>query len=281
MPLLERANQPRLYYEIDDFTDPWKDAPYILLLHGYARSTKFWRFCVPYLARFYRVIRLDLRGQGQSDSNFDLVQGTTFEAYIDDFTALLDHLGIESAHLCGESSAGTLGLGFAAERPHRVRTLSVISSPVFMTEADKQSALHGYPDRVAALRAMGARGWMEASNAGRRFPADADPAMLQWTLDEMGTTETEVLVAMFEFLSNVDLTPLLPKITAPVLGLYPAGGVITTGEHHALLRQHVKYLQLIHVPSAAHSLQIVQPALTATTVLHFIAAHDGMVCHEA
>ena len=60
-----------------------------------------------------------------------------------------------------------------------------------------------------------------------------------------------------------------------------AGGVITTDEHHALLRQHVKRLQLIRVPTAAHSLQIVQPALTATTVLHFIAAHDGITCHEA
>ena len=158
MPFLERPLQPRLYYEIDDYTDPWKDAPYILLLHGYARSGKFWRFCVPYLARFYKVIRLDLRGQGQSDSNFDLDKGINFEAYIDDFTALLDHLGIESAHCCGESSAGTLGLGFAAERPQRVRTLSVISSPVFMTEVDKQSALHDHPDRVHALRAMSARG---------------------------------------------------------------------------------------------------------------------------
>ena len=280
MPFLERAGNPRLHYELDNFTDPWKDAPCNMLQHGYARSSKFWRFCVPYLSRFYKVIRLDLRGQGQSDIHFDLDKGINLEAYLNDFTDLLDHLGIASAHYCGESSAGTLGMAFAAERPERVRTLSVISSPVYMTEEDKQSSLHGYPNRVEALRKMGGRGWLEASNAGRRFPADSNPDMLKWTLDEMGKSDTEVLVAMFKFVSSVNVTPLLPKITAPVLGIYPAGGVITKDEHHELLREHVKNLQLIRVLTAAHSLQIVLPAMTANAVLHFIAAHDGIACHE-
>ncbi len=280
MPFLERPGQPRLHYELDDHTDPWKNAPAILLQHGYARSSKFWRLCVPYLSRFYKVIRLDLRGQGQSDIDFDLDTGINLESYLNDFTDLLDHLGIASAHYCGESSAGTLGMAFAAERPARVRTLSVVSSPVYMTEEDKQSSLHGHPDRVTALQKMGGRGWLEASNAGRRFPADSDPGMLKWTLDEMGKSDTDVLIAMYKFVSNVNVTPLLSKIAAPVLGIYPSGGVITKDEHHELLHKHVKNLRLIHVPTAAHSLQIVQPAMTATTVLHFIAAHDGIACHE-
>ena len=96
----------------------------------------------------------------------------------------------------------------------------------------------------------------------------------------MRQSDTDVLIAMFKFVSNVNVTPLLPKITAPMLGIYPAGGVITKDEHHELLCQHVKNLSLIRVPTAAHSLQIVQPAMTARMVLHFCAAHDGIVCHE-
>ena len=92
MPFLERTGQPRLFYEIDDHTDPWKNAPSILLQHGYARSSKFWRFCVPYLSRFYKVIRLDLRGQGQSDIHFDLDKGINLDAYLNDLTDRLDHL---------------------------------------------------------------------------------------------------------------------------------------------------------------------------------------------
>src|SRR5262249_26288557 len=124
MPYFERAGEPRLFYELDDYTDPWKNAPVVLLQHGYARSTKFWRACVPYLARFYRVLRLDLRGFGQSSADFDLNRGLNLEAYVKDFNDLFDHLGIDSAHYCGEASAGTLGMAFAALCPARVRTLS-------------------------------------------------------------------------------------------------------------------------------------------------------------
>ncbi|MDB5811419.1 MAG: alpha/beta-hydrolase [Betaproteobacteria bacterium] len=282
MPFLERAGQPRLHYEFDDFTDPWKKAPCIMLQHGYARSTKFWRAWVPYLSRFYRVLRLDLRGLGQSSKDFEHANEINLSAYLKDFTDLLDHLGIESAHYCGESSAGTLGMAFAGECPQRVRTLSIISSPVAMSEEDKVSALAGHPDRITALRKMGSRGWLEASNAGRRFPADTDPDFLNWTLDEMGKSDAEVLVSMFRFVSTVDAAPYLPKITAPVLAIYPAAGaVITKDEHTDLLRDKVRNLTLVRMPLKAHSLQLVAPATCAQQVLYFIARHDGIVCREA
>jgi 3-oxoadipate enol-lactonase len=281
MPFLERSGQPRLHYELDDYTDPWKQAPYIMLQHGYARSSLFWRACVPYLSRYYRVIRMDLRGLGRSGRDFDLANGINVPAYLRDFTDLLDHLGVEAAHYCGESSAGALGMAFAAETPQRVRTLSLVSAPVYMTEEDKRSALAGHPDRVTALRKMGSRGWLEASNAGRRFPADADPGMLAWTLDEMGKSDVEVLVAMFRCVSEVNATPLLPRITAPVLGLYPLGtSVITKDEHIDLLRAHVRNLRIVRLPSRAHSLQIVAPAACALEVLYFISQHDGIACRE-
>jgi 3-oxoadipate enol-lactonase len=280
MPFLERSGQPRLYYELDDFTDPWKEAPAILLQHGYARSSRFWRAWVPYLSRFYKVIRPDLRGLGQSGKDFDLERGINLEAYLRDFTDLIDHLGLESVHVCGESSGGSLGLAIAAERPTRVRTLSLVSSPVFMTEEDKKSSLAGHPNRVEALRKMGARGWLEASNAGRRFPADADPGLLKWSIDEMGQSDTEVLVAMFRFVSEVDTTPYLTRIKAPVLGLYPMAGVIVTNEHTDLLREKLSDVRIVKIPSRAHSLQIVAPATCALEVLHFIARHDGIACHE-
>jgi 3-oxoadipate enol-lactonase len=280
MPFLQRKNGPTLHYEVDDFTDPWKDAPYILLQHGYARSTKFWRAWIPYLSRFYKVIRMDLRGHGQSSKDFDLTSGFNLEAIMGDFTDLLDHLGVETVHYCGESSAGTLGMGFAAERAKRVRSLSIISSPVAMTEEDKKSSLGGYPNRLEALRALGSRGWLEASNAGRRFPSNADPALLSWTLDEMGKTDVEVLVEYFRFVSSADAQPYLSKIAAPVLAIYPKASVITKDEHTDLLREHIRDLRMVRVPMQAHSLQVVAPATCALELLYFISQRDGIVCRE-
>src|SRR5262249_11270002 len=52
-----RSDSAGHYYDVADYTDPWKNAPAILLQHGYARSSFFWTAWIPYLARFYRVIR--------------------------------------------------------------------------------------------------------------------------------------------------------------------------------------------------------------------------------
>ena len=66
MPLIERKGKPALHYRVDDFTDPWKNAPTVLLQHGFGRSSQFWTSWVPYLSRFYKVVRPDLRGLGLS-----------------------------------------------------------------------------------------------------------------------------------------------------------------------------------------------------------------------
>jgi len=261
MPFFERAGAPRIYYELDDFTDPWKPkAPCIVLQHAHARSSRFWQGWVPYLSRFYRVLRPDLRARGRSGTDFDFKTGISLAEYIKDFHALLDHLEIDSAHFCGESSSGFLGLALAAERPCR---------------------LHGHATRAEAMRRMGVRAWLESSNAGRRFPADADPAMLAWTVEEMARTDVEVLVATFALASQMDGTPFLASIGIPVLGIYPSGGVIVKEEHVALLRERVKDVTILRIPTRAHSLQVVMPATCATEVLHFAARHDGIACREA
>src|SRR5258707_3196997 len=55
-----------LAYYVDDFTDPWKSASTVLLLHAAMGSARRYFAWVPHLARDYRVVRLDLRGHGGS-----------------------------------------------------------------------------------------------------------------------------------------------------------------------------------------------------------------------
>src|SRR4029078_877625 len=71
MPILHREREPALYYEIANYTDPWCDAPYLLLQHGFGRSSKFWYRCVPYLAPFYRIIRPEHAGLGPACPSID------------------------------------------------------------------------------------------------------------------------------------------------------------------------------------------------------------------
>ena len=55
-----------LFYQLDDFTDPWTDAETVLMLHGNAESSLAWYAWVPVLARHLKVVRPDMRGYGRS-----------------------------------------------------------------------------------------------------------------------------------------------------------------------------------------------------------------------
>jgi len=60
------ADGLKLAYYVDDFTDPWRTPDTLVLLHAAMASALRWFDWVPRLARRYRVVRLDLRGHGNS-----------------------------------------------------------------------------------------------------------------------------------------------------------------------------------------------------------------------
>lgn len=281
MPYLERRGKPTLHYRVDDFTDPWKNAATVVLQHGFGRSSLFWTAWVPYLARFYRVVRPDLRGLGLSPVEFDPATGITVEYCIDDLRALLDALDLESVHYCGESFGGILGMGLAAEHPARVRTLSLVSAPVSLNQKHQETFAVGFPSREAALRSIGAARWAALTNGTTRFPPGTDPGLLDWYANEMGRSDVEVLCGLYALLRHASAAPFLNRIRAPVLGLYPTGGPITSREQEAQLAAGIPHMQFVHLPTAFHSVLTLLPATCAGHVLHFAAAHDGIACRES
>src|SRR5947207_2021379 len=116
-----------LAYYIDDFTDPWKNAPTLLLLHAVMGSARRYFAWVPYLARDYRVVRLDLRGHGRSQVP-PADQPLTLERLVLDVVELLDYLDVGEAHIVGNSAGGYLGQQLAMTRPERVRSLCLVGS---------------------------------------------------------------------------------------------------------------------------------------------------------
>lgn len=280
MPLIERKGKPALHYRVDDFTDPWKNAPTILLQHGFGRSSQFWYSWVPYLSRFYKVVRPDLRGLGLSPVDFNPATDITVETYLDDMTALLDALGLESVHYCGESFGGILGMVLAAEHPARVRTLSLVSAPVSLNQKHQETFAVGFKSREDALRSIGAVKWAALTNGTTRFPPGTDPGLLDWYNNEFLNNNPAAQSAMATLVNTANAADYLPRIEAPVLGLYPTGGPITDAEQERMLTTSIRNLRLVHLPCAFHKVQLVFAASCATQVLHFIAQHDGVACHE-
>lgn len=100
-----------LYYE-----DSGAGMP-LLLIHGFPLSAAIWRDQIAVLAGKFRVIAPDLRGFGRSELPEG---GCTMDLYADDMIALLDHLGVEKAVVCGMSMGGYILLNLLERYPQRV-----------------------------------------------------------------------------------------------------------------------------------------------------------------
>src|SRR2546428_8543076 len=107
MPTAQLPGNLRLYYEDDDFTDPWAASETVILHHGNAKNSQLWYAWVPLLAGGYRVIRLDARGFGKS-SIPEPGYPWSLEGFATDVLHLIDYLQIDKAHLVGATIGGRL-----------------------------------------------------------------------------------------------------------------------------------------------------------------------------
>lgn len=280
MPYVKRPGQPDIHYLVDDYTDPWRDAPYLLLQHGNGRSSRFWYSWIPYLSRYYKIVRPDARGLGRSSTDFDLERGVSVEALVGDLLAVIDDLGTGAVHYCGESMGGILGIAFAATHPARVRTLTLVATPVYISDQMKETYSMGHKSRVDAMQEMGRDAWLKATNRSTRFPPEIDPGLLDWYEAEFAKSSEAVQLAMARLVNGANALDYLTKVEAPVLGLYPTAGPITGGEQERMLTERLRDFRIVHLATRYHMVHHIAPASCARHLLHFIAQRDGIPCHE-
>lgn len=97
----------------------------LVLLHGFAANKDNWNL---YARGFdtYRIIAPDLPGFGDNDRSFDLSYDTATQAdRVQDF---LQALGIESAHIAGNSMGGMITLQLALRHPELPISLALLDS---------------------------------------------------------------------------------------------------------------------------------------------------------
>jgi 3-oxoadipate enol-lactonase len=170
-----------------------------------------------------------------------------------------------------------IGMVLAAEHPDRVRTLSMVSAPVYQSEKSQQVYAAGFPTREQALRTLGTGKWAEAVyGAADFFPVGTDPALRAWYVAEIAKSDTEVLCGLNGLLRHADVRDWLPRIKAPVLSLYPTSGLLTGSEQEALLAAGIRDLRMVRLPTRSHAVLTLYPDECARHVLEFVAARDGL-----
>jgi 3-oxoadipate enol-lactonase len=103
------------------------DAPAVLMINGLGADRSGWFLQAPEIAREFRTITFDNRDVGQTGPGRDpRLYGT--RQFAEDAAGLLDHLGIERAHIVGASMGGAIAQEFALAFPERTASVSIVCS---------------------------------------------------------------------------------------------------------------------------------------------------------
>jgi 3-oxoadipate enol-lactonase len=217
-----------LAYYVDDFTDPWKAAPTVLLLHAAMGSARRYFGWVPHLARDHRVVRLDLRGHGNSQVQ-PADQPLQLDRLVADVAELLDHLEIPAAHIVGNSAGGYLGQQLAMTSAERVTSLSLFGS----TPGLKNSQA---PSWIPQIAANGLRGFL-AETIRDRLPADADPGLVEWFLDEAAKNDPAYIGKFVLLMAAYDWSDEVGRIAVPTLVVVPGAETVGSVANYEAFRR--------------------------------------------
>jgi len=135
------VNGTRLYYEISGFGEP------IVLIHGGYCDLRVWDDQIQDFSERHKLIRYDLRGHGKS------ALPTPNESYKhhEDLKALLEHLGIPEAHICGHSFGSGIAVDFALSYPEMCKSLISGGPIVFGYSSSSMEALSSFVNKVDSM----------------------------------------------------------------------------------------------------------------------------------
>ncbi|HYI00653.1 alpha/beta hydrolase [Hyalangium sp.] len=104
-----------------------KGTPAVLFLHGWLDHSHTFDWVLEHLPDAWNLVLLDFRGMGRSE-HAPLGAHYSFPDYLLDVEAILDDLKLSEVHLVGHSLGGTVGTAYAAARPARVKSITLIES---------------------------------------------------------------------------------------------------------------------------------------------------------
>ena len=263
---LDRPGGSKLFYTIDDYTDPWLEPPTVLFVHGLAESAEAWRAWVPHFARHYRVVRVDLRGFGRSTpmpSHFDY----SMDVLVDDLVALIRDLGCDRVHLIGAKSGGSMALKLAADHPACVETLIGVTPPV--------TSAAGVPDWIAHIDQHGVHDWARLTMQGR-LGSGAAPAEVDWWIDNIQSrTPLSTMQSYLRWVPSLDIRNDVDKVQCPTLIITTTGSGLRTIDSVKAWQQRIPHSSLLVLEGDAWHAAGAYPDACARAALEFIEQQKG------
>ena len=239
----------------------------IIFLHGFPFNHSMWDPQMMALPHEFRAVAFDMRGHGSSDVG----DGQYWlEYFVDDLFALMDHLGIASAALCGLSMGGYVALRAAQREASRVRALILADT---RSEADSNEAKVKRAQQATMVRTRGVEAF-----AGEFLKAVLAPETLaknRAVSEKVRTMITQnsapgIVGTLLALSTRTDTTESLSAIAVPSLILVGQLDALTPPEAARNLHSRIGSSELHVVPGAAHMSNLENPGSFNASLLAFL-----------
>jgi pimeloyl-ACP methyl ester carboxylesterase len=242
----------------------WGEGPPLVLVPGLAGGFELLGPLARRLARHYRVISYQLRGE---DDCFTLRRPFGLTDLVNDLGEFLDWHGLESPALMGVSFGGILALELAARCPGRLRRLVVQG-----VGARFESGLFPH-----VARSLLARYPLPADNPfvnqffNLLFGRRQEPGPLfQFVTSKCWQTDQSVMVHRFRLVEQFDMTGRLASIRVPALVLAGDRDLLVSARSVRALCDGLPRAHLVPLPGGGHLAFVTQADRVAAEVRRFL-----------
>ena len=234
----------------------------LVFLHGASWDLRQWQEQVEHFSPYYRVVTMDARGHGRST----LPPGEVSpELFWQDARALLDHLKITTAILCGLSLGGHTALQLAIHAPERVEKLILIGTPC--------TNRFNWYERIAVpvnrfclrLLPMSWIAWSLAAVLGQ-----FNPEAKQYMRQVVSAWDHDAFNRVWRAVTSMESRPGLAGVQCPALLLIGDHDTMT-GRQQQFLYQSIAGSQLVTIARAHHATNLDNPQQVEQQIKAFLA----------
>lgn len=220
---------------------------------------------VPYFARSFRVVRMDLRGHGESGIPTEK-QELTLARLTRDVLDVMDDLQISSAHFVGASGGGYLAQQLAIHYAKRVRSIVLFASrPGFK---DSKGATW-----IPEMEKRGLRKFI-ADTIEERLPKDhVSPAQIEWFLAEMAKNDEAFVRRFVGYMTTQYWMSDLAKVKCPTLIVGPRGDAIGNASAYEEMQRLIPGSELLLYEQSHHNITDYMADRCARDALAFLLKH--------
>lgn len=250
-PRAARQN-PRMFLRVDDvllntvaFGDP--AAPAFLGHGGWVGSWELWQEPFELMQHTWRCLGYDHRGSGATSASAAQI---TPQALVDDVFRVMDHYGVESCVLAGESLGALTAITAALQQPERVRGLVLVDGVMAAGQRPPHPMIAGvHADYPATVQ------WF----VDACVPEPDAEHIRRWGRQILLRTDPELAARIFEAYDEEPVDPPVEDLQQPTLVLHGEQDVIAPRAAAEAVAARIPRAELVVVPGAGHVPTLTMP----------------------